>query len=81
MGLKSEKRQQNRGKLRSNKGDREGEIRDMTTEKCKNQGRKWHFWRRMTKIWDAEMQRIIPIKEEKQKIFFAKIRSVNWLTS
>lgn len=43
MGLKSEKHMQNKGKLRANKGAREREIRDMTTEKCKNEGRKWHF--------------------------------------
>lgn len=41
VGLKSEKHKQNRGKLRANKGASEREIRDMTTEKGKNQGRKW----------------------------------------
>lgn len=33
MELYSEKHQQNRGKLRANKGDTEGAIMDMTTEK------------------------------------------------
>lgn len=45
MELSSEKCQQKRGKLRANKGDTEGTIRDMTTEKqnSKKQAKKWSF--------------------------------------
>lgn len=45
MELNSEKRLQNRGKLRANKGDTKRATRDMTTEKqnCKKQGREWSF--------------------------------------
>lgn len=62
MELNSEKHQQNRGKLRANKGDTEGAIRDTTTLKqnCKKQGRKWSFWERMINV----IQTINPIKQE-----------------